>query len=111
MALRWRGNQVTRRLRQAQRDAVDATMADAVIHAKRNHPWRNRTGTAEGSIQIAEPAREAAGGVVGVWGSLDVRYFRWLEMGTARMAPKPSLRPAADATYGTLAARIRRRMR
>lgn len=111
MALRWRGQLLTQRVRRAQRRGVDATMADAVIHAKQNHPWENRTGTAEGSIQIAEPARDVPGGVRGVWGSLEVAYFKFLEQGTANMQAMPSLRPAADATYGKLADRIRRALR
>ena len=111
MALRWRGKQVTRQVRRAQREAVDATMAAAVIDAKRSHPWQNRTGTAEGSIQVAERAREIPGGVRGVWGSLRVRYFRFLEFGTSVMEEMPTLRPAADRNYPDLAGRVRRLLR
>jgi hypothetical protein len=108
MALRWKGEQISLGMLRAQREAVDATMAECVIDAKTTHPWNNRTGTAEGSIQIAEPARDIPGGVRGVWGSLRVRYFRWLEEGTRYMEPMPTLQPAADRNYPTLGARIRR---
>jgi phage gpG-like protein len=131
MALDWQGPAVTAKLRRAQIEGINATMAAAAIHAKRNHPWRNRTGTLEGSIDIAEYAREHGRGVRGVWGSRDVRYALIHELGgviTAKTAKalhfeiagehivvkqvtipaRPYLRPAADAEYPKLAARIRR---
>lgn len=111
MALEWNGQKVTRDVDRACREGVDATMAACVIHAKRNHPWRNRTGIAERSIQIAQHAREEGPRVRGVWGSLNVAYFRFLEFGTSRSRPYPSLRPAADAEYGSLATRINRLLR
>lgn len=111
MALEWNGDKVTRDVDRAMREGVDATMAACVIQAKRNHPWRNRTGTAERSIQVAQYARQEGSRVRGVWGSLNVNYFRFLEFGTAKRPALPTLRPAADAEYGNLAPRINRLLR
>lgn len=132
MPLDWFGDKVSKRLRAAQIVAVNATMAQAVLHARRNHPWRNRTATLEGSIGIALPAAEVPGGVRGTWGSQDVAYALIHELGgvirpvrakalkfrladgtfiqtqSVTIPPRPYLRPAADAEYPNLAARIRR---
>jgi hypothetical protein len=132
MALRWRGDEVRGRLRAAQIQGVNQTMAAAVVHARRNHSWQNRTATLEGSIDIQDYARPAGRGVRGSWGSRDVRYALIHELGgtiTPRNAralvipdraggiaavvqsvtipARPYLRPAADAVYPSLAGRIR----
>lgn len=116
MTLRWKGKDVTRRLKRAQVRAIDATMAAAVIYAKSNHPWRNRTGSAERSIQIDMPAHETSTGAAGRWGSLDIAYFLRLEFGfqgkdrlgrVYSQGPRPTLRPAADAEYPMLVTRIK----
>lgn len=130
-SLRWNGDAITRRMRDAQTLGVNATMSDAVRHAKANHPWQNRQGRLEASINIVEPAREDGAGVVGTWGSTDVRYALIHELGgvivpvrakalkipqpdgsfrfvkSVKIPPRPYLRPAADATYPQLAAKIR----
>lgn len=119
---KWRGDKIIRRMEQAARLGINRTMGDAVVEAKQNHPWVYRTGTAERSIRIATPAKTDAKGVtMGVWGSLAVKYFYWLEVGRlARTplkgrfvkkatAPKayPTLIPAAKRTYPNLRAHIR----
>lgn len=108
MALKWYGDKVKRKVRKAAKDAIDETMGKAVRHAKRhrNHPgWKNRTGTAEGSIRIIEFAHREGSRTVGLWGSIGVNYMIWLELkhGSA-------LRSAGDATYSNLADRIRAAM-
>lgn len=132
MALKWYGDKVSAKLRAAQIAGVNATMAAASAHAKRRHAWNNRTGVLEGSIGIAEPAAQHGSGVRGVWGSKDVRYALIHELGGVIKAvraralrfratdgsfvtvkqvtipERPYLRPAADAEYPKLAARIRR---
>lgn len=132
MALKWEGKAVTERLVRAQIEGVNATMAAAAAEAKRSHNWQNRTGTLEGSIDIAEYARLVRRGVRGLWGSRDVVYALIHELGgtikpkTARalfirdrlgdisavvaqvtIRAQPYLRPAADKVYPTLAKRIR----
>jgi HK97 gp10 family phage protein len=101
----WHGELVEERIIAACKIAVDATTAECVNHAKTNHPWTNRTGTLEGSI-MARPAEEEGLAVVGEWGSFDVNYAIFLELGTSKMPPYPYLRPAADACYPHLAGRI-----
>ena len=134
MALNWLGENVIRRHREAVKAAINQTMSAAVIRAKNNHDWQNRTGTLEGSIDIVDYAHETAGGVTGVWGSRDVRYALIHELGgvivpktaaalhfeiggehvmvsQVTMPARPYLRPAADAEYPKLAGRIKRRVK
>lgn len=130
-SLRWEGDALTGRMRKAQIDGVNATMAQAVQHAKNNHPWNNQTGVLEGSYKIAEFARPDGSGVAGTWGSTDVRYALIQELGgvivpvraqalkfrlpdgsfrivkSVRIPARPTLRPAADAVYPKLAGNIR----
>jgi len=119
MGVKWRGKQVKARIGDAARKGVDSTMSLAVIQAKSNHAWNNRTGTLEGSIKTSQPAAREGNTVRGLWGSTDVRYALIHELGGAPgMAPgpaaipaRPYLRPAADATYPMLARQIRRFVR
>lgn len=134
MALKWYGKQVSEKMRAAQIAGVNATMAACVTGAKRNHPWNNRTGVLEGSIDIAEAAAVQAGrgGVRGVWGSKDAVQALIQELGgiikpvrakalmfraddgtfvvasQVKIPARPYLRPAADKEYPKLAKRIRR---
>lgn len=80
-SLRWNGDALTAKMRAAQINGVNKTMADAVQQAKNNHTWNNQTGVLEGSIKIAEFARADAAGVAGTWGSTDVEYARIHELG------------------------------
>jgi hypothetical protein len=82
MPMNWRGDAVILRLRRACRFGVNKTMSQCVLVAKNEHPWRNRTGTAERSIRIAAPAMTSGDGhTVGIWGSVAVGYFAGLEQG------------------------------
>ena len=129
--LDWNGPAVTAKLEAAQVQGVNATMGRCVNHAKRNHPWRNRTGHLEGSIQLVDLAKRDGNGVRGVWGSTDQAQALILELGGiitpkkaqalkipmpdgsfrfvkwVRIPAYPYLRPAADAIYPQLAANIR----
>ena len=105
--VRWTGEKVAERIAEAARRAIDETNAEAVAAAKGDHPWTNRTGTLEGAIQMRPAAQEADGEIVGLFGAFAVAYAIYLELGTARMPPYPFLRPAADAAWGELGARIR----
>jgi hypothetical protein len=107
MSLTWHGPEVEREVIQAAIEGVNATMALCVIHAKRNHGgWENRTGRAEGSINIYQfAALQANGHIEGRWGSADVNYFIWLELRYL------TLRRSADANYRHLGRLIRRAYR
>ena len=129
MTLEWKGDALMAKMRKAQRFGVNKTMATTVEQAKRNHAWRNRTGTLEGSVSIIEFATPISTGFRGEWGSKDVRYALIHELG-GRIVPvrgrflkfrvegnfvsvtsvnipaRPYLRPAADAIYPQLAENI-----
>lgn len=131
-SLTWNGDAVSKRWKEAQMQGVNATMGAAVQHAKRNHPWKNRTAILEGAINVTDPARPIATGVEGVWGVNDQVQARILEVGGVIKAKNaaalaiplpdggvvfrksvtipayPYLRPAGDATYPSLAMRIRK---
>ena len=101
--LKWRGKEVSKKIKRAAEIGINDTMARSVTLAKQSHPgWNNVTGTAEGSIRIVEPAKQARGSIFGRWGSAAVHYFLYLELfhGSA-------LRSAAAKTYPQLAKRIK----
>ncbi len=101
MTVQWFGDKVKRRVMNASLVGVDDTTAAAAIQAKGNHPgWRNRTGTAEGSIRN-EPARREGERIRGRFGSWGVAYFIWLELKYGS-----TLRHAADLEFPRLARRI-----
>lgn len=103
--LRWRGAEVYERAKHATKQGINETLADCVNDAKDTHPWSNRTGTLEGSLQM-RPAVDEGSRVVGTWGSFTVRYAIYLELGTRHMHAMPYLRPAADRNYPKLKGRI-----
>lgn len=104
--MHWRGPEVLAKAKAAARHGIDETTSACVNHAKSNHPWQNQTGTLEGSLQM-RPADDQGSRIVGFWGSFDVDYAIYLEIGTSRAPAYPYLRPAADAEYGKLAGRIK----
>lgn len=131
-SLTWNGDALTARMRRAQIVGVNATMGRAVVHAKENHDWQNQSGVLEGSIDIVEGAQVEGTGVVGTWGSKDVRYALIHELGgtivpvnakalaipqadggvvfakSVKIPARPYLRPAADAVYPQLPGNIRK---
>lgn len=82
MGLDWHGDKVKARVLKASQMGVNRTMALCVAEAKGTHPFTNRTGTAERSIRIARPATVSGDTVFGLWGSMQVAYFKFLEFGT-----------------------------
>jgi len=93
--LHWNGDRILAKTRMASKAAINETMADSVIHAKRHHPgWQNRTGTAEGSVRIITMAKGEGRKVYGEWGSMGVNYVIWLELKHGSF-----LRNAADHLY------------
>ena len=103
----WKCDDITRKMRGAQVKGIDDTMAAATIDAKQNHPgWRNRTGTAEGSVRAIDTAHVDRKGAVGRWGSQGVNYVIWLELMRGSF-----LRNAASIPYPTLGERIRQHFR
>ena len=99
--LEWFGDDIKKRWMRACAMGINRTMAVCVAVAKDNHPWENRTGTAERSISIAK-ASKAGPEPFGVWGSLQVAYFLALEFGTQLRRAYPTLRPTAAQVYPML---------
>lgn len=118
MSLDWQGDKLIGKMEACIKQGINQTMSAAVIHAKKNHPWQNRTGTLEGSIRPVVAARKEGDEFVGLWGSVDVEYALYLELGlkfnlvkgVASFGQKrrafPFLRPAAEAEYPNLARNI-----
>lgn len=100
----WNGKKIERKYLDASRRGVDLTTARCVAPAKRLTPVI--TGTAQGSIQ-SRPSRVERGGIVGVWGSFQVDYFFWLEIGARGRPGHFMLRRAADQIYPSLRSTIR----
>lgn len=107
--MNWEGDLVAQKTRNACRWGIDSVMADCVVSAKSNHPWKNRTGILEGSIQMRQ-AVDQGSALIGTWGSWKVEYARWLEEGTRRMKPYPFLIPASERHYQSLGLRIRSKL-
>lgn len=104
----WHGDEVLERIRRASRLGINKTMTECVIIAKHSHPFVNRTGTAERSIRIVMAAKTLAGHTMGIWGSMQVAYFWYLEFGTKIMKKSyATLRPTAAKVYPRLAENIR----
>lgn len=107
MSLAWRGDQVRSHVERAVLAGMDETMAACVLQAK--GLVRVKTAVLQGSIQM-RPAEFRGAVAIGLWGSFDVNYAIWQEIGTSRMTGKPYLRPSADAQYPRLGARIKARL-
>ena len=106
MSLEWNGDTVKRKMIEAAKWGVDKTTSECVIEAKNRVP--RVTSTLQGSIQM-RPAKQQGDDVVGIWGSFDVDYAIYVEMGTSRMSGTPYLRPSADSQYPRLSDRIKRK--
>lgn len=103
--LDWRGDKIKEIVAEASRLGVDETTAAAVTPAKEK--VRVRTRLLQGSIQF-RPAERRGNRIVGSFGSYDVNYALWQEIGTSRMSAQPYLRPAADQEFPKLSERIKR---
>lgn len=75
-----------KRVAEACRDGIDATMGACVTEAKRNVPVR--TATLQGSIRF-DPAEIKGSEVSGVWGSFDVNYALAVETGNRSLVGPP----------------------
>ena len=109
--LDWKAAAILKRERNASRLGIDDTLVKCVSEAKRN--WNVRqvvTGTAQGSIMF-QPAEIHGERVTGRWGSFDVDYFIWLEIGARGVPGDFMLRRAADQEYPKLPERIKARFK
>jgi hypothetical protein len=100
--------QYNQQLEQAILRGMDKTLGEAVAPAKVETPVI--TGTAQGSIKFTPSIKEGTK-YVGYFGSYDVDYFIWLEIGARGRAGHHMLRRAADITFPKLNENIRSEMR
>ena len=100
----WHGDEIFRMIEKSSEKGVNKVMAESVISAKQSHPgWKNRTGTAEGSVRIVKFSEKKGTTVSGTWGSADVAYTWWLELKHGSF-----LRMSASRNYGNLGKYIHR---
>lgn len=109
--LKWTGEAVEHAiLAKAVPQAMDDTTAAAAIASKSSHPgWKNRTGIAEGSIRGDPAVPVGSTRWVALFGSFDVAYFIWLEIGARGRSGDYTLRRGADKEFPKLPDRIRAR--
>jgi HK97 gp10 family phage protein len=104
--VKWKGEAVRALVRGAVSAGLEEVASLAVIDAKSNAPFE--FGTLQGSIR--HDGVKGAPRAEITWGSFDVNYALYQELGTQRMAARPYLRPAADRNYPKLGPSIRKRM-
>lgn len=105
----WNGDKVARKVLAIAQDGIDETMAHCVEQAKTL--VLVDTATLQGSLKF-EPAIIQGLRAIGRWGSFDVNYAIFQEIGPVTgkrtWAFSPYLRPSADRWYPLLARTIRK---
>lgn len=105
--LKWNDEEIKKKTLDATRLAMDRVMAKCIKESKIMVPVV--TATLQGSIRM-EPTKLEGDNLVGRWGSYNVMYAIFQELGTSHMAANPFLRPAADKYYPSLPGEIRKAM-
>jgi len=105
--LKWRGDDLGRDIKKATREAMDETLIACVTMSR--SLVRVDTGFLRSSIRHI-PARTRGSQISGSFGSYDVGYAIWQEIGTAFFTAQPYIRPARDHEWPQLSDRIRRRI-
>lgn len=104
----WKGTARLDDAKEAVRKGIDLTTAAAVAPAKRETPVL--TGIAQGSVRM-EPAKQEGRRIVGRFGSWNVAYYIWLEIGARGRAGRQMLRRAADAEFPNLFRNIQKALK
>lgn len=99
--LKWYGDKILTDINHAVKKAMASVMSSCIGTAKAQHPPGVITTTFQGSIQ-QRPVIERDGKKVGFWGSFDVDYAIYLELGTVHIPEYAPLRNAADRHYPEL---------
>ena len=84
----------------AQATGMAQVSKDVADYAKSNHPFQNRTGNLEASIQ-PEPV-ELEGNIITGVVRAGMEYSVWVEHGSSRSAPYPFMEPAKEANKQNL---------
>lgn len=100
----WRGDELKQKTQNATRLGLEACAAAMVAPAMAATPVK--TGTARGSISF-RPAERRGNTWVVLFGSFDVSYFIWLEIGHRSYPAQRMLQNAIDGEWPNLAGRIR----
>lgn len=108
--IEWRGNEIKNKMRSATRQGIDVTLASCVNTGKTF--VLVETAVLQGSLMF-KPAQDEGNEIVGHWGSFDVDYAIYQEIGPVSGVKiwnyKPYLRPSADQHYPELAGNIKSR--
>jgi hypothetical protein len=104
MKTEWNGDEIGRKANQAMRLGLEATAAAMVAPAMAATPVK--TGTARGSISF-RPAEARGKSWVVLFGSFDVGYFKWLEIGHRSYVGRRMLQNAVSQEWPSLAGRIK----
>lgn len=104
--VKWNGDQIRNATIEACRQGVNATLADCVLQSQQPGYVPVKSGTLKGSLRF-EPAQTSGSRTIGSFGSYDVTYAIWQEIGTRFMLGKQFLRRSADIHFPTLPSRIK----
>lgn len=104
--LDWYGDAIQGRIDSAVENAMNATLIDAVAYAQQPGVTPRDTSNLANSITFVG-ARRDGNGWAGSFGSYDVHYAIYVEVGTYKMAGRFYLRRSADAVFPHLPARVR----
>ena len=88
-------------------DGVDDTLAECVRVVKPLTPVE--TSILQGSMRL-EPAKRQGSRVHGQWGSFDVNYALWVEIGSHGRPGVHMLERTADQVYPSLAGNIKKHL-
>lgn len=108
--LNWKGDEVFKRVQEACAEGIEITMAECVKEAKQRPRMPFLTGALQGSIAMRSP-KVTKQKVEGKWGSFDVNYAFFQEVGFRGRPGRRFLRDAADQEYPKLAGRIKEAFR
>jgi hypothetical protein len=110
--LDWDGEGLLARVAEAARLSIDETTQETDDDASVSHPWVNRDGRLEANIVTARARRIGRSRLVGRIGYTKKQGFYGLfhDEGTTHEFARPTLRPAGDRSFPTLASKIRRRL-
>lgn len=107
--LDWRGEDIQKRMREAEEGALEETVQLAAARAQAVHPgWESRTGETEASIQPRALQRQRARTTAAF--GFGVRHGVFLELGFLGRPGAQTVQTAAREHFPQLAARISRRL-
>jgi hypothetical protein len=110
----WHGDELTRRVEHAAREAVNETVDEARDDAKAAHPWKpSARFPSDLESQIVSEHAHAGPNPTAAFGYTRRKGFYGLfhEEGTVHEHTYPALRPAADRVFPTLVAKIKEKLK